>query len=74
MTRHVIRDDDGNVIASYCGEELDERGQRAMRALVAAALRDFGDQDADGELAARQARKIAEVRERARRLRGEVDR
>ncbi len=39
MGRHAITDDDGNVIAAYCGEELDERGQQAMRALVAAHRR-----------------------------------
>ncbi len=69
MTRHVITDDDWNVVAAYCGQELDEAGQAAMRNVVAAALRHHAAQDPDGGLGRRQAEKIAAVRERVRRLR-----
>ncbi len=66
MTRQYLYDDDGNVIAAWCGEPLDERGQEAMRALVAAALKDFGD---DPDLVRRQHEAVARIRERNRRLR-----
>ncbi len=66
MTRQFIRDDDGNVIAAWCGEPLDERGQEAMRALVAAALKDFGD---DPDRARRQQEAAARIRARNRWLR-----
>ncbi len=61
----MITDDDGNVVAAYCGQELDEAGQAAMRNVVAAALRHHAAQDPDGELGRRQAEKIAAVRKRA---------
>jgi hypothetical protein len=63
VTRHTIRDDDGNWVATYCGEPLEESGQQAIRALISAALRDIGEQDPDAVVAERQQQKTAEVRD-----------
>lgn len=70
VERQIIRDDDGEVAAAYCGQPLDEEGQAAMLDLVAAARRRMEADDPDGTLGERQAAAIERIRERARRLRG----
>ncbi len=69
MTRQVLRDDDGTVVAAWCGEPLDEAGTEAMRALVDAARRYHAMQDPDGVLAERQAAAVERIRARVRRMR-----
>lgn len=70
MARHTLTDKDGNVIAAWCGDPLDDEGQAAMVALVDAVRRHHEQQDPDGTLGARQEAAIARIRERVRSLRG----
>jgi hypothetical protein len=63
-----VLDDDGALIATYHGGPMDERGQAAMRALVA-AVQQCEAANPDPDRGERQAAAIARIRERAARLR-----
>lgn len=61
-------DDDGNLVATFHGGELDEQGRTALLDIVGAAKRHHAATGTP-ERAARQAAGIARIRERAARLR-----
>lgn len=64
--RQIIRDENGEVAAAYCGEPLDEAGRAAMLELVSAVRRRMDAEDPDGTFGQRQADAIARIRDRAR--------